>query len=139
MLVIRIIFIGKTKESWLKEALREYQERLRGELRVEWIEVRDNEKLIAQVERGAVLLDPAGKLMESERFTDYLYKKIEAGGARLTLVIGGPDGLPTELRSAGHDLLSLSPMTLTHQMTRLLLLEQIYRATQIRGGRPYHK
>jgi len=57
----------------------------------------------------------------------------------VTFVIGGPEGLPEELRKAGHPMMSLSPMTLTHQMTRLVFLEQIYRAVQIREGKPYHK
>jgi 23S rRNA (pseudouridine1915-N3)-methyltransferase len=89
--------------------------------------------------KSAILLDPNGRLYKSEQFSEFLFQKIEEGGSRVAFVIGGPEGLPQTITKSGYSLLSLSPMTFTHQMTRLLLLEQIYRGVQIREGRPYHK
>jgi len=139
MIRVEVLYLGKTKERWLREALGEYEKRLKGRVAVEWIEVPNDRRLVERVERGAILLDPQGRLMESEAFSQFFYDQVERGGARVTFVIGGPEGLPEELRKAGHPMMSLSPMTFTHQMTRLVLLEQIYRAIQIREGKPYHK
>ena len=72
--------------------------------------------------------------MTSEAFADWLYSK-----APRHFIIGGPEGLPSEIISKADTLLSFSPMTFTHQITRLILLEQLYRATQIHKGTAYHK
>jgi 23S rRNA (pseudouridine1915-N3)-methyltransferase len=112
-----------------------------------------------------VCLDPRGTLTTSESFCDQLYRWLEEGGSRLSFVIGGAEGLPPELQrnpptskansanrknsnrassssSSGEiitTMISLSPLTFTHQFARLLLIEQIYRATEIQKGSGYHK
>ena len=70
-------------------------------------------------------------------FSSFLLKEIEKGGSRLTFLIGGPDGLTPKLKT--FPLVSLSKMTLTHQIARLVLIEQIYRAFEIDRGSPYHR
>ena len=137
---LHIISVGKSKESWLQEALQFYIERLQGTLTIEMSYVKDDERLIAVVakEKNCIALDPKGKLMDSPAFAHYLFTALEAGGARLSLVIGGPDGLPSTLRET-LPLISLSPLTMTHQLVRLVLFEQIYRASEIRRGSPYHR
>ena len=76
----------------------------------------------------------------SERFSEEMYKWLEEGGSRLTFVIGGAEGLPDEIKSNyGNRMLSLSTLTFTHQFARILLMEQIYRASEIKKGSGYHK
>lgn len=80
--------------------------------------------------------------MDSPAFSDFLFTKLEAGGSRLTFVVGGAEGLPPGLKSKppqGGTKLSLSSMTFTHLWARVLLAEQIYRASEIRRGSKYHK
>ena len=101
-------------------------------------------------------LDERGAALSSRAFSELLYQNFAAGGSRATFVIGGADGLPADVRAAasagasaargggggggaGMQLLSLSPLTFTHQMARVLLAEQIYRASEIRRGSKYHK
>ena len=101
-------------------------------------------------------LDERGAALSSRAFSELLYRNFAEGGSRATFVIGGADGLPADVRAAasagasaargggggggaGMQLLSLSPLTFTHQMARVLLAEQIYRASEIRRGSKYHK
>ncbi len=138
---IKIVSVGKTKESWLDEALREYTKRLSGWAELEFVLVRDDEQLLSTLEKEkgiCICLDPQGQQLASEQFAFFLQKKIEEGGARLSFVIGGPEGLPDKLRKE-YPLLSLSKMTFTHQLARLTLAEQIYRGYCILNGLPYHK
>lgn len=140
MLKLKILSIGKTKEAWLEEALNEYAKRLKPILAIEWIWAKDNPHLIELVNKEplVICLDPAGSLMTSEQFAIFLNQSWEKGGSRLAMVIGGAEGLPSELKKKSA-LISLSPLTFTHQITRLVLIEQIYRATEIIKGSQYHK
>ena len=83
--------------------------------------------------------DVVGIQCTSVEFAARLYEALEAGGSRLTFYIGGAEGLPPSLKADPKRLISLSKMTFTHQMARLLLVEQVYRATEIRRGSAYHK
>ncbi len=137
---ITLYSVGKTKESWLEEACAEYVKRIAPHalIRYEW--ARDDRQLLklAAKERLLLCLDPGGKQYTSEEFSLLLTAALEKGGARIGFVIGGPEGLPTDLKS-GNTLIGLSKMTFTHQCVRLILLEQIYRAFEIARGSPYHK
>lgn len=139
MLKIKLFSIGKTKEQWLEDAIDEYLRRLKPTASIEFFWAKNDEQLLQLVEKEPlfICLDPNGKMMTSEQFSSFLISKLEEGGSRLSFVIGGPDGLPPILKKAS--LFSLSPLTLTHQLTRLILLEQIYRAFEIAKGSPYHK
>lgn len=140
MLKLKILSIGKTKEAWLEEALSEYLKRLKPYMSVEWIWAKDNNHLLelSRKEPLVIGLDPTGHLFSSEEFATFLEEAWEKGGSRLTMVIGGAEGLLPPFKKE-FTLVSLSPMTFTHQMTRLLLIEQIYRATEIKKGSQYHK
>lgn len=133
MLKIKIFSPGKTKESWLLEALAEYEKRLTGSIVIEW-DHSDKEP-----DTPYICLDPEGKLLSSEDFSKFLFKAWEQGGSRLSIVIGGPEGLSSEILKKASSIISLSKLTFTHQITRLVLLEQVYRALQIQKGSPYHK
>lgn len=139
MFKIQIITIGKTKESWLKEALQLYMDRLKGSIAIEFIIVKDDDKLqllLSQHDNPILYLDPVGKSTTSELFSKELFSRLEKSGGRLSIVIGGPDGFRDNMQRIA---ISLSPMTFTHQMVRLILVEQIYRAWQIKCNTPYHK
>ena len=86
----------------------------------------------------AFALDETGKELTSREFSKTMYKAFEDGGTHVAFIIGGFSGLPQEIKDR-YPLLSLSKMTWTHQMARLLLLEQIYRAAEIHKGSGYHK
>lgn len=140
MIKIRIALVGKTKENWLETALEEYTKRLMPWAAIEWLWVKTDEQLLHLLEKESYCLglDPQGRQFTSEGFSQFLQQKWEESGSRLTLVIGGPEGLP-EILKKKLTLISLSKMTFTHQLTRLVLLEQIYRAFCIAKGIPYHK
>jgi 23S rRNA (pseudouridine1915-N3)-methyltransferase len=137
---ILIASVGKPPKGWMKEGIEEFVSRLKGKFNFEWHVFKNDEQLIAFLskQREKIFLDPQGKLLSSESFSSLLFHSIERGGATVTFVIGGAEGLPSVLRTEGF-LLSLSPMTFTHQMTPLILLEQIYRASEIEKGTLYHK
>lgn len=137
---LRIYSIGKTKEPWLKEAIKEYFKRLQNIVAIEFVWAKSDEQLIALASKESFLicLDAQGKLMDSHQFSTFLIKQFENAGSRLAMVIGGAEGLPEPLK-AQFPLISLSPMTFTHQIVRLILIEQIYRAFEIAKGSSYHK
>lgn len=140
MIKIHIISVGKTKEQWLDQAIAEYVKRLSAWAAIDFTWCKDDFHLLTQMEKesGSVIcLDPSAAASTSEGFAQFLDKKIVAGGARVTFVIGGPEGLPPLLKR--YPLISLSPMTFTHQIARLILIEQIYRAYTLLKGIPYHK
>ena len=139
MYKIKIFTIGKTKEAWLDEALKEYYKRLSSLVHFEWVLVKEDKQLqeLAHQEDFCIGLDPTGASYTSENFSVYLLNQLQMRGSRLTFIIGGPSGLPKELKTL--PLISLSPLTFTHQLTRLVLVEQIYRALEIAKGSSYHK
>ncbi|PJD98255.1 MAG: 50S rRNA methyltransferase [Parachlamydia sp.] len=140
MLKCKIISIGKTRETWLNTAIEEYQKRLRSTVQIEWIWAKDDQQLLALVHQEPlfICLDPLGKPLNSMQFADYIMRKFEEGGSRLAFVIGGADGLPIALKQH-KEAISLSLLTFTHQITRLILIEQIYRGFEIAKGSEYHK
>ena len=107
---------------------------------IECFWAKNDAQLLDWVEKevNVVALDPVGKQFTSEAFSAFLANCWEEGGARLSIVIGGAEGLPPSLKQRAK-LVSLSSLTFTHQMTRLILLEQIYRALEIQKGSHYHK
>lgn len=140
MLKLKIISIGKTKEEWLNEAIQEYVKRLSPLLKIEFIWVKTDDQLREFLEKEAsvICLDAEGKLFDSEAFAEFIHTKFIESKSRLTLAIGGAEGLPHDIKSQ-HLCISLSPMTMTHQIVRLVLIEQIYRAFEIAKGSKYHK
>lgn len=156
---IRIVGRKNGSEQWIEDGYKMYETRLKPssvDLVTVWHKNNDDliKNVLGEAEKGhsIVLLDPFGDKMTSEVFTESMYKWLEAGGSRLTFVIGGADGLPSELRydsssyikngskrGSNFSLLSLSDLTFTHQFARTLLAEQVYRASEIRKGSGYHK
>ena len=159
MLRITIVAVGKIKERYLTDGIAEYSKRLTPFCRLEIVEVaeekmadnpsaadkaralaREGERLLRAVRPGSHLtvLDLRGRQMASEELAAQLDALAVAGTSDLTFVIGGAFGLAPAVTAAAQDRLSFSPMTFTHQMIRLLLVEQLYRAFKISRGEPYH-
>lgn len=157
---IRIISIGKIKEDYLKQGIAEYIKRIKPYCQIDVVEVNDcavnnslnlGEISMAKNEEGrrvlkilkpsdyVINLDMNCMEFSSEEFAEFLQKKLEFAGAFLTFVIGGSYGLSDDLKKRGNASLSLSKLTFLHQMTRLVLLEQIYRSFKILNHETYHK
>lgn len=136
MFKVKVLTIGKCKEEWLAQALAEYEKRLRGKLAIDWQLAKDDIQLTEWASQEAIIaLDPKGELLTSEAWS----LKMNRLGLRLTFVIGGAEGLPPQILQKAIFRWSLSPLTFTHQITRLILMEQIYRALEIERGSQYHK
>jgi len=139
-------------DAWLGAAYDSYAERLRARgltLDTTWHKT-DKQLVSAALQSTPMVptlcLDENGKRMNSIAFSALLHQLLEQGGSRLTIVIGGAEGLPLDLRpgtqqSTKHSTqhVSLSKLTFTHQMARVLLAEQVYRAVEIKRGSAYHK
>lgn len=140
MFKIRIISVGKTKEEWLKAGIEEYTKRMSQSVEVSWILVKHDTQLesLALNEKGLICLDPNGKMLTSEQFSGFFLEQIALQGSKISILIGGAEGIPESIKQKA-PLISLSKLTFTHQMTRLVLMEQIYRALEIAKGSSYHK
>ena len=154
---IRIVAVGKIKEQYLKEALKEYEKRLTGycgfsvtEIQAEQIldetlseKYKENEaeRILQVIKQNSyiITLEINGKELSSEKFADKLQYIANDGVNDITFIIGGANGLHPKISSIADFKLSFSPMTFTHQMIRLLLAEQIYRAFKINANEPYHR
>jgi 23S rRNA (pseudouridine1915-N3)-methyltransferase len=140
---IRVICVGKPA-SFTRDWLGEYEKRLATYAKVEWIELKEStqaqeaKEILAKIKDGAVvLLDINGKQLSSEQFADWLRK--ETMQRDITFVIGGAYGVIEDVRKRANLRISLGPMTFPHQLARLVLTEQLYRAFTIMKGEPYHK
>lgn len=156
---ISIVTVGKIKERYLTEGIAEFTKRLTPFCRLDIVEVaeermpenpsgadkakalaREGERILKAVRAGShlIVLDLGGRQLSSEELAAKLDALALAGQSDLTFAIGGAFGLAPAVTAAAQDKLSFSRMTFTHQMIRLLLLEQIYRAFKISRGEPYH-
>lgn len=133
--------MGRLREPHFEAAVRDYETRLRPYARVRRTHVDGDPQLLAAVPPGAlfVALDPAGTAMTSEQFAAWLEGCATAGRSTFAFAVGGPDGFGESVRSRADLLLSLSAMTLPHQLALVVLAEQLYRAMRIIRGEPYHR
>lgn len=140
---IRLLFLGKMRQAELRSLLDEYVKRIARSCPMEVTEVRDAaaalKKLDADRAATAVLLDAGGKLYDSEAFAKWLRELRDRGTRELIYVCGDAHGFPNELRERVKQKISLSPMTYSHELARVMLAEQIYRAFAILSGSPYPK
>lgn len=144
-----MLWVGKTKQRWLKQGIEDYLERLGPYADVEVVEIRDEKtqadgmcsapaiksegRRILEKTSGYVLLDERGREMGSAELAQFLRDR-----RAVDFVIGGPYGVSDEVRAGAKETLALSRMTLTHEMARLLFAEQLYRACTIIRGMRYH-
>ncbi len=141
MAKVNIFSIGKTKEPWLKLAIEEYSRRLKPILSIQWHLARKDDELVQLCARTPrlIALDPKAEPLTSEAFSTTITQLLEEGGSTLNFVIGGAEGLSPSILKKSLTIISLSSLTFTHQLTRLILLEQLYRAFEIQKGSNYHK
>lgn len=156
---ITVVAAGKIKESYLSQGIGEFQKRLAPFARLEIVEIgeerlgddpspaekaqalrREGRRLLKRVPEGSYLfvLDVFGAARSSEELAARIASLAVEGKSDLAFLIGGPFGLAEEVREAAAERLSFSRMTFTHQMVRLLLMEQLYRAFKINRGEKYH-
>ena len=138
---IRVIAVGKVRKRWIQDGLDVYLKRLPGLVVSELKDSnpqREAEAILAEVraEERLVVLCEEGELLASEALAERLQG---TGSERLAFVIGGADGLDPALKRRANWRLSLSPLTFPHELARLLLLEQLYRALSIQQGGAYHR
>ena len=135
---ITVLAVGRIRPPF-DEAEGHYMKMLRTKQSVEVVEVKDDETLARRLDADSyvVALDIDGRQLDSEAWAKWLDGRRHAG-RKVTLVIGGPEGLPREVREKVDEKLSLGKQTLAHQLARIVLLEQIFRASKILAGEKYH-
>ncbi|MCY9261661.1 23S rRNA (pseudouridine(1915)-N(3))-methyltransferase RlmH [Bacillus haynesii] len=157
---ISIVAIGKLKEKYLKQGIDEYIKRLSAYAKVDIIEMPDEkapenlseqdmkivkdkegERILSKISPDAhvIALAIEGKMKSSEELADNMDRLATYGKSKVTFVIGGSLGLSDAVLKRANEKLSFSRMTFPHQLMRLILLEQVYRAFRINRGEPYHK
>ncbi|RFU62481.1 23S rRNA (pseudouridine(1915)-N(3))-methyltransferase RlmH [Peribacillus glennii] len=157
---ITIVTVGKLKEKYLKQGIDEYLKRLSSYAKVDIIELPDEkapetlsdvemlqikekegERILGKISADAhvIALAIEGKMKSSDELADTLDKLATYGKSKVVFVIGGSLGLGTSVMQRADEALSFSKMTFPHQLMRLILVEQIYRAFRINRGEPYHK
>lgn len=148
---IRIIAIGKKHQDWVNEGIKRYQSRLNRVFAIEWLVLKHssaNATLARRSESEAILsklsdrdyvilLDEKGKMIDSPAFADLLLFNLEKS-LPITIVIGGAYGVDQTLIDRANFVWSISNLVFPHQLVRLILVEQIYRAQEINSSKPYH-
>jgi len=157
---ITIFSIGKLKEKYLKQGIDEYLKRLSAYAKVEIVELPDEkapenlsdlemeqikqkegERILAKLsdDTHVIALVINGKMKSSEQLAEELDRLATYGKSKIAFIIGGSLGLSNDIIKRANDTLSFSKMTFPHQLMRLILVEQVYRAFRINRGEPYHK
>ena len=148
---INIICMGSMKEDYFKKALLEYIKRLSGEFRVDIVEIKEGRSLDEEADKilrrldglgksvFKIVLDREGTQLSSEKFADILYGEKAINAQCIAFIIGSSYGLAQKVKEGADFKLSFSDMTFPHELFRVMLAEQIYRAYMIQNGRTYHK
>lgn len=148
---ISILAVGKKHESWVVEGIQRYEKRLKAPFLVEWVFIAhsafdgvkarqdESERILSRLDARAyvVLLDERGQELDSPGLASLLQEPLDRS-RDIVLVIGGAYGVDDELRARADFVWSLSPLVFPHQLVRLILTEQLYRAQQIVSGGQYH-
>ena len=148
---LHILAIGKKHEDWVFPAIERYQKRLKQPFAVEWILLphssyegdkarqEESERIASRLSPYdfVILLDERGKMIDSPALLTLLDDKL-SHSAKIAIIIGGAYGVTDQLRQSTQFVWSLSPLVFPHQLVRLMLIEQIYRAQQIAAGSAYH-
>ena len=150
---LKILWVGKTQEEWVRTGIEEYAGRIRRYIGLEIVEAKEEKGAQAEAGRSAecdrlakslpknariILLDERGEQLSSLQLASLLGGERDCGTGELVFVIGGAYGFTEAFRARAFRTVALSRMTFTHQMVRPILLEQIYRGFTILGNEPYH-
>ncbi len=155
-MLIHLIAVGHRMPDWVEAGYAEYAKRMPPESKIKLVEIpagkrnknsdikrltqQEGEKMIAAIPKGAkiIALDVLGKACSTEELAKEL-KSWQASGQDIALLVGGPEGLAQDCLKQAQQTISLSNLTLPHPLVRVVLAEQLYRATTILKGHPYHK
>lgn len=140
MLNVKIVCVGTLREAFLRDAVKEYEKRLQAYCKLTTVELKEDSKLPSSVEGKGykIALCVEGKQLSSPELAELIESGTVTGQGNLTLVIGGADGLPEGVKAMCDYRLSFSKMTFPHQLMRVILLEQLYRALNILNCGHYH-
>ncbi|GAA4366993.1 23S rRNA (pseudouridine(1915)-N(3))-methyltransferase RlmH [Paeniglutamicibacter cryotolerans] len=150
-MTIRVLAIGKKHESWVTEGIDRYEKRMKKPFDLKWqllphssregdsARTEESERILSKVETRdyLILLDERGKNIDSPTLARTLQQPLDTS-RNITVVIGGAYGVAPSVHSRADFTWSLSKLVFPHQLVRLILAEQLYRAQEIAGGRPYH-
>jgi 23S rRNA (pseudouridine1915-N3)-methyltransferase len=140
---LRLLMLGKTRRPELRTVFDDYVKRISRSMPIEISEVRDGEAALKRLDSDraalALLLDAAGKLQDSESLARWLSEQRDRGTREIIFICGDADGFPESLRKRVTQKISLSTMTYSHELARVMLAEQLYRALAILSGSPYPK
>lgn len=148
---IKILSVGKKHESWVSEGIERYEKRLRTPFSVEWVLLphssvkgdrarqEESERILSRLDRDdyVVLLDERGKAIDSPALSELLKNQLD-DSRTVVIVIGGAYGVDESVHKRANFIWSLSPLVFPHQLVRLVLTEQLYRAQEIYRGGSYH-
>jgi 23S rRNA (pseudouridine1915-N3)-methyltransferase len=152
-LKLLLIFVGRTQEEYLNEGIEEYLERISRYAKIDVLVVKNSAQkipdkamkeeeinIVSKISPGdyMVIMDERGSEINSRKFSDLMQKWIPQGKGRIVFIIGGAFGISPDLKAKAKYVLSMSKFTFTHQMVRLFLVEQIYRALTISRNEKYH-
>jgi len=150
---LKVLWVGKTQEEWVRSGTEEYAARIRRYLPLEISEVKEEKGAHEEAGRGAecarlmksvpknarlILLDERGEQLTSPQLAAFLGAERDRGTGDLVFVVGGAYGFSEDFRARAVKTIALSRMTFTHQMVRIFLLEQVYRGLTILNNEPYH-
>ena len=151
-----LLLTGKTEKSWIRDGVAEYEKRISkysrleiitlpdvknpGNRPAEWVKAREAEKMLAQfrVDDHVVLLDERGKSYSTLELAKWMRRIMMLPAKRILFVVGGPYGFDASVTARADHMLSLSRLTFSHQVVRLLFAEQLYRVLSVIAGDPYH-
>lgn len=140
---IRLVMMGKTRRAEIRALLEDYLARIRHHAGVEVLELRDSSaasrKLKCDPGASVILLDATGKQFTSEQFAHWLGERRNGGARELVFLCGDAEGFPDALRRRATARISLTSLTLSHELARVVLAEQLYRAFATLAGHPYAK
>ena len=141
MLNITVLCVGTLKEQYLRDAVKEYSKRIGGYARLSITETQNDRELIPKLQKRAykIALCVEGKQLSSEELSEKMQDAAVNGYSDVAVVIGDSDGMGEDVKAACDFRLSFSKMTFPHQLMRVILLEQIYRALSIANNGKYHK
>ena len=143
-MLIRILMLGKTRRAEIRNLLDDYAGRIRRFAEIELREIREDAPAVLrklQIGSGAavVLLDAGGKKLDSDQFAKWIGDSRDRGTREVIFLCGAAEGFPPGLAKSATAKMSLSPMTFSHELARVMLIEQIYRAFTLLSGHPYAK
>lgn len=150
-MIIKILSVGKKHESWVAEGIERYQKRLKRPFEIEWVFLphstlpndraaeEESQRMLNRLNANdyVVLLDERGKNVDSPKLSETLLAALESS-RDVVMIIGGAYGVDKSVHDRANFVWSLSNLVFPHQLVRLILTEQIYRAQEISAGKPYH-